>query len=137
MPTHIIKHSIRHRLTPLALVAKLFSLQLKRGQAGPKHVLLLNVKDIDLKKLLFMFTNFNCGKCDSTLINKECLKVHIDKQHEKEGIQPIDNLVIRISFSETWVCHAHCGYGIKVHHICYWRFLWQDPIKKTQALDLL
>ena len=43
-----------------------------------------------------MFTNFNCGKCDSTLINKECLKVHIDKQHEKEGIQPIDNLVIRI-----------------------------------------
>ena len=96
MPTHIIKHSIRHRLTPLALVAKLFSLQLKRGQAGPKHVLLLNVKYIDLKKLLFMFTNFNCGKCDSTLINKECLKVHIDKQHEKEGIQPIDNLVIRI-----------------------------------------
>ena len=96
MPTHIIKHSIRHRLTPLALVAKIFSLQLKRGQAGPKHVLLLNVKYIDLKKLLFMFTNFNCGKCDSTLINKECLKVHIDKQHEKEGIQPIDNLVIRI-----------------------------------------
>ena len=96
MPTHITKHSIRHRLTPLALVAKLFSLQLKRAQAGPKHVLLLNVKYIDLKKLLFMFTNFNCGKCDSTLINKECLKVHIDKQHEKEGIQPIDNLVIRI-----------------------------------------
>ena len=96
MPTHIIKHSIRHRLTPLALVAKIFSLQLKRGQAGPKHVLLLNVKYIDLKKLLFMFTNFNCDKCDSTLINKECLKVHIDKQHEKEGIQPIDNLVIRM-----------------------------------------
>ena len=105
MPTHIIKHSIRHRLTPLALVAKIFSLQLKRGQAGPKHVLLLNVKYIDLKKLLFMFTNFNCGKCDSTLINKECLKVHIDKQHEKEGIQPIDNLVIRIHWLSVYFKH--------------------------------